>query len=127
MPVQVAEAVVKELMLNWRCTPGVDGYPDYWCAIVGPLDLSVRVPLREANDHCWFVKREPNEGHPLRGTADSLEAAQLAAESAALQWLSEGVTALGGRVLDTGDVEALRAELDGYDAALARKLGGEHG
>lgn len=49
----------------------------------------------------------------LDGTADSLFAAQLAAEYEAFQWLSEGVAAMGGRVL-TGDevalvVDALRA------------------
>jgi hypothetical protein len=88
------------------------------------------------------------------GAADSLLDAQLAAESAALQWLTEGVTALGGhvitrvemdtcidalgrRTLDAAEValcvEALRGvELHGFGAssarsrmdALARKLGG---
>lgn len=98
------------------------------------VPLSLRV---DPVDNAWVVFGDYRAEGPT-GTADSLLAAQLAAEDAALTWLREGVEALGGRVL-TGEqvalcVEALRAfarELAGnygepYER-LARELGGDRG
>ncbi len=78
-----------------------------------------------------------------RGPAVSRDAGKVAAEASALAWLSEGVAALGGRVLEAGEVGLVGGalsylaadrehcmftdEFDMCDAAvaLARKLGGE--
>jgi hypothetical protein len=69
------------------------------------------------------------------GREDALHDAQLAAEAACLAWLSEGVAALGGRVLEAGEVETAREgltfasnsgctfpDLETRWRALARKL-----
>lgn len=67
------------------------------------------------------------------GGADSLLAAQLAAENAAYRWLSEGVEALGGKVLSREHAELVVRALNAYvaprhfddDAKNARALAKE--
>ncbi len=50
-------------------------------------------------------------GHVTHGKATTLLAAQLAAEAAALAWLSEGVVALGGRALTSEQMELVMESL----------------
>lgn len=86
----------------------------------------------------WFV--ECHGRQVSAGTAVTLLAAQVAAEAAALAWLSEGIAAFGGRVL-TAEQAALALESLRYCIqyrletmreqsmrTLARELeGGDHG
>jgi hypothetical protein len=82
-----------------------------WRAFAGPLRLHVQ--LDALGVYAWTVL---DGTKPREGVAYSSGPllAQLAAEAACLQWLTEGVTALGGRVL-TGEQVALCVEaLRGY-------------
>jgi hypothetical protein len=127
-----------ELKLEWSEWP--EGSPHVWRikrASLGSgeqqLDLRATGPNVLDGSFHW------DASFMGQGTAPTLLAAQLAAESAALQWLSEGVAALGGRVLDAGEVALCVEALEVAHGAssrrptralympLARKLGGEHG
>ncbi|HEU0077663.1 MAG TPA: hypothetical protein VFQ76_08450 [Longimicrobiaceae bacterium] len=127
----MTETAQGPLRANWRCEAGV------WVAEATPCDLRV-----EVGDEFWHWTVEVGQVEDS-GKADDREAAQFAAEAAALQWLSEGVSALGGRVLTSEEaglvVEALdEAEFsDRFYApdrdtclrmqALARKLEADRG
>ena len=124
--------------LQWRADCGE------WFANAGPLDLNIQ---QERDFYWWYVEsrdesRNGSDVPPIM----SLLTAQLAAEAAALAWLSQGVAAFGARVLtreraalctlaldDTGHRQQgseFRDECDRGDAMrrLARELeGGEHG
>jgi hypothetical protein len=91
--------------LEWSEYERVPRNPS-WRAWAGPIRLTVML-RRGYTVVEWEAEGYDNE---LReGVAESVEAAQLAAESAALAWLTEGVTALGGRAL-TSDQVALCVE-----------------
>lgn len=116
--------------LRWEECGGSDDQPR-WCAECGPCILEVEA--RVASFY-WHMSTYPAD---QSGEADSLLAAQLAAEDAALTWLREGVEALGGRVLDARTLKRVIAALnlvalddvrldETREAArkLARELGG---
>jgi hypothetical protein len=90
-----------------------DGGPFWEAVIPGHVELSVWKKSLE-----WIA--ETADGRAFSGSkgkpADSLLAAELAAEAAALAWLREGVEALGGRVLTSDEVVPIERETR-HDAA----------
>lgn len=92
-----------ELKLEWA--------PDWYgdpCASVGAFILRIEDARHASGERAWRVccadtdellLEHGEDAEKRRGTAATLIAAQLAAESACFAWLSEGVAALGGRVV----------------------------
>ncbi len=101
-----------ETRLRWVANPVAKDDLQNWSAMAGRIHCLVLDETHEGDDERPFYWRCAHYEH---GRADSLLAAQLAAEDAALSWLTEGVIALGGRVL-TGEQVALCVEALGWCA-----------
>lgn len=82
--------MASELRLEWRETTLIGAWSRDNAAICG---AELDVWGEPANGYGWAVR------HGANGVAADRAAAKLAAEAAALAWLSEGVAALGGRVV----------------------------
>jgi len=88
-----------ELKLEWR---DAEAFSE---AYAGPLYLL-------SGQGEWELYGSHEDGVLVaRGAAVSRDESKLAAEAAALAWLTEGVTALGARVIDANTVVRLRAAL----------------
>lgn len=83
----MSERATSELRLEWK----EDGCGDIWRAEVAGFRLGIQ---SAAYDFVWWVSTrviEPHESHPAEGRASYLDAAKLAAESAALSLLIEAL------------------------------------
>jgi hypothetical protein len=127
--------MASELRLEWT----LDGKPNIpqWKAKAGPL--LVQVVELSSGEFVWTVVGV-DEDVDSDESYETLLSAQLAAEAAALSWLREGVAALGGVVLEAGEVALARHAFHCWKTAycnfqpqttaelrmlaLARKLGG---
>lgn len=97
-----------------------------WRANIGPVFACI---LEDGErGQAWYVSGSQYRAE-RKGRAPTLLAAQLAAEDSALQWLREGVEALGGRVVPDGYVtvpwnrlQALACEVAPKDAALCEQM-----